>query len=118
VIAIAAALAVLSLSASGSLGIASETRDERVRLIDRSPVTVAGTSFRPSERITLAVTLGEERIVRVLRATPTGTFRSVFPKLTYDRCLGALAVSAQGARGSCASWTVQPLECPARSGDT
>ena len=85
-----------------------------VRLADPTPVTLRGVGFVPYESVRLEVRLGEELRIRKLRAGQGGGFREVFSALSYDRCHGALAIRAIGARGSRVSWKIVPLECPAR----
>jgi len=85
-----------------------------VRLADPTPVTLRGVGFVPYESVRLEVRLGEELRIRKLRAGQGGGFREVFSALRYDRCHGALAIRAVGARGSRVSWKIVPLECPAR----
>lgn len=95
-------LALLPVAASGS------TRTARVTLPSRSPVTVQGTGFRPSERV--AVTVSAKTTHRKsVTASRRGAFRTTFPGFSIGYC-EAFAVRAKGSRGSSAFVKVIP-EC-------
>jgi hypothetical protein len=106
VLAAFAALVLVPLAAADGSGV------EKVRLVDPTPVTLRGLNFRPLERVTISLSLGATDARRVIRAGEAGQFLTVFPKLRYDRCHGALAVKAVGSYGSRVSWKVAPLDCP------
>jgi hypothetical protein len=84
----------------------------RLTILDRNPLALKGTGFGGQERVTLAVTLGPKSDRRILRTTRAGTFLARFPGFVYDRCHGALTVTAVGARGHRTHFTLQPLPCP------
>jgi hypothetical protein len=107
----ASVLAVLAGLTCVSVAI-GQPRAERVRLVDMTPVTLRGVNFHPLERVSISLSLGTTDFRRVVRAGPEGQFVTVFPKLRYDRCHGALALAAVGSRGSRTTWKVVPLECP------
>jgi hypothetical protein len=103
-------VAVAALSCAS--GAAGEPGSERVRLVDPAPLTLRGVNFQPRERVSISLLLGTTDVRRVVRAGTAGQFLTVFPKLRYDRCHGALAVTAVGSRGSGTAWKIVPLECP------
>jgi hypothetical protein len=90
---------------------------ERVHLVDPTPITLRGVNFQPLEQVTISLSLGATDLRRVVRAGTAGRFLTVFTKLRYERCHGALAVSAVGSRGSRAAWKIVPLDCPDGSAD-
>jgi hypothetical protein len=106
------ALVCVSLASAGSPG------TERVRLVDATPVTLQGLNFHPLERITISLSLGSTNAARALRAGSEGRFLTVFPKLRYDRCHGALSIKAVGNQGSRANWRLVPLDCPDSRADS
>jgi hypothetical protein len=114
----AGAVAVLAALVIGSSAAAVVRSSERVRLVDATPVTLQGVNFRPLERVSVSLSLGSSDVHRVLRAGPSGRFVTVFPKLRYDRCNGALEVRAVGSRGSRAGWKIVPLDCPDGGADS
>ena len=103
---ILAALTCVSLAAAGG----PET--ERVRLLYATPVTLRGVNFQPLERVSISLSLGTTDVRRAVRAGLEGRFLTVFPKLRYDRCHGALELTAVGSRGSRTAWKLAPLDCP------
>ena len=114
----ASVFAAIAALGGVSLAQAGEPSTERVRLVDDAPVTLRGVNFRPLERVRLSVSLGETDVGRVVRAGPAGRFLTVFPKLRYDRCHGALAVKAVGTGGSRTAWKIVPLDCPNDGADS
>ena len=111
-IAIAAVLVVSLLAAGASEVAGTSTKRPTLRLIDKSPVTFTGLSFRSRERVRVTVTSSEFRRARTVRATTRGTFVAEF-EVTADRCMGLFA-RASGSNGSVAVYKLpQPL-CPPR----
>jgi len=76
-----------------------------LRVLTHSPLLVAGSHFRPAERVT--VVAGGRRIV--VRTTAAGLFRASFGQIAYDRC--SMGIAAFGARGDRAVLPAKP-ECP------
>jgi hypothetical protein len=111
----ATTLGVMAMLVLTALAEASESRKERVRVMDVAPLTLRGLDFAPREQVSLTVSLGETRVERTLRAGSAGGFVTTFPKLRYDRCHGPLALLATGARGSRVAWKVVPLDCQDRT---
>jgi hypothetical protein len=107
-----AALGLVPLATADVSGV------ERVRLVDPTPITLRGVNFQPLERVTISLSLGATDVLRVVRAGSLGQFVTVFPKLRYDRCNGALGVKAVGSLGSSAAWKVVPLDCPDGGADS
>jgi hypothetical protein len=108
------ALFVISgLVASGAVTSATgATPTPRLRIVSNSPLALRGLNFGPGESVKVTVTLGVKTQTRTARVTLAGTFLARFPTLVYDRCHGALKVTAVGARGHRARFTLQPLPCP------
>jgi hypothetical protein len=77
-----------------------------LRVVDSTPLTVAGSGFVGRERVSLRLRVGHRRpAVRSVRATQGGSFRVAFgPLLAVDPCEGAVVITATGSRGSTASW--------------
>jgi hypothetical protein len=110
---VVALLVVSGLAASGLVASASAASSApRLRIVSSSPLVLRGSSFGPRERVKLTVTLGTKTQTWTSRAGLLGTFLARFPDLVYDRCHGALKVSAVGGRGHRAGFTLQPLPCP------
>jgi hypothetical protein len=102
---IAAALVATAPAAGGKAPSAPA-----LRLVTEAPLVVRGTSFRPSERVTLtALTLlGPKRIV--VRASSTGRFRATL-RLVGRPCGQAFAVRALGRLGSRATLKLRSAPC-------
>ena len=71
------------------------------------PFTVAGTRFKPAERVTVTL---DRTWVRHVTAATTGAFTVVFRGVEIDRCDGFSATAA-GSKGSRAALRVHPLAC-------
>jgi hypothetical protein len=81
----------------------------KVTLVDRAPVVLRGTSFKPYERIRLRTVMVGELTTRIVHATRTGSFRVSFTNVTLGAC-AAYSVRAIGDRGSRALLRLVP-EC-------
>ena len=82
----------------------------KLRVVDRTPLVVAGNGFQPAERVTVtALTTLGLRIVR-LRATTTGTFRALF-RVSTRPCTRPFAIRARGSAGSVATVTMRVPPC-------
>ncbi len=84
----------------------------RLRIVGRSPLVLRGVGFGGGERVKVSATLGTNVAQKSMRADRTGRFVARFPGLVYDRCHGALKVTAYGARGHRAGFAIEPLPCP------
>jgi hypothetical protein len=104
---------VLPASAAG-VGVGTQVkRVPALRLLDRQPLVLRGSSFLPRELVRVTVTTEGQRTMKRIRATATGTFTANFVPVELDRCSGALVVAA-GLRGSQARLKVaQPACAPA-----
>jgi hypothetical protein len=78
-----------------------------LRLMSRSPVTIAGAHFAARERV--RVKFGG--LLRFVHATAAGTFVVRF-NATSDPCLGTLLISALGATGDSARIREFARACP------
>jgi hypothetical protein len=82
----------------------------RLQLVDRSPVTIAGRGFKPTEQVRITVAAQGVVEKKTVRASSSGRFRVIFNDLRLGFCTG-LHVSATGARGSRAK--LSPPQLPA-----
>jgi hypothetical protein len=103
-----AALAIALLAAAPAAG--SSGSKPRLRLLDTTPLRIAGSSFKARERVTVTVYADGMRR-RTTRATSGGAFVVTFPGAAPDRC-AAVAILARGASGDQASLKVMPKACP------
>ena len=86
-----------------------------LRLVRIDPLTVAGSSFRPAERVTIAAYVAGARRTVQATAGARGGFRVRLGRVpAYDPCAFALFVSARGSRGSSASVRIPPRLCAVR----
>jgi hypothetical protein len=85
---------------------------DQVRLQARSlrPLTVRGTGFQPSERITLSLTASGVRTVARVNVGDSGIFVVVFRRAVVNRCDGFL-LRAKGSKGSAAALRSPQLMC-------
>jgi CelD/BcsL family acetyltransferase involved in cellulose biosynthesis len=105
----AVAVAVLAISPTVS---AEQTRPT-LRILDFTPLTLAGRGFKPRETVKLVASQAELMRVRKARATAAGRFRTAFTGFNISRCRGTLVLRALGARGSRVTVRLlQPLSCP------
>jgi hypothetical protein len=100
-----ALLLLLALSASAS---AAPARTASLRIVQLKPLTVAGRSFNPNEKVKLIAT-SEGVAIKVVRADARGRFTARLA-LVSGRCLGTV-VQAFGARGSRAYTSLDALDC-------
>jgi len=84
----------------------------RIVLVKSSPLVVAGSHFKPRERVT--VTLGQT--TRQVRATTLGSFQASFGGIVLDRC-SAWSVAAVGALGDRAVLLRPRAMCAPASGE-
>ena len=54
--------------------------------VQSNPLTVAGSSFRPHERVRVTATVASEKRTRAVTAGRTGRFRVEFEQLGASRC--------------------------------
>ena len=83
-----------------------------LRIVGHTPLGLHGEGFRPGERVTLRVTLGQEAVKRQITTSATGSFATVFKTMRLDGCR-TLHADAAGSKGSRVSFTLETtLECP------
>jgi hypothetical protein len=83
-----------------------------LRIVDRSPATVAGVRFKPAERVKLVLASEAVRHVQAVTASRFGRFTAEFQGVRVDRCSG-FVVQATGSLGSRAVLRNRDLtECP------
>jgi hypothetical protein len=97
---VALALTLLALAAPPS------TPGTSLRVTARMPLTLHAAGFGRLEAVRVTVTGRAGRDVRTVRASATGKFTVVFPKLALDGA-SDLDVTAVGSRGHRASFSVR-----------
>jgi len=99
-------------------GAAAQTeRTPGLVLVGQKPLVVAGTGFKPRERVTLnAITVSAPRpsVVRA-RAGATGSFRTRLAAFTRQ-CGEPYVITARGSAGSIAVLPLQAPPCAPRPG--
>jgi uncharacterized protein YbjT (DUF2867 family) len=101
-----AALVVAALAAP-----ASGAARPRVRLMDLTPASVAGTGFRGRERVLVTVTGSSGRLRRAVVTSAGGAFVVRFARAVSTAGCNQLAISAVGAKGDRAYWKSPPKAC-------
>jgi hypothetical protein len=106
----ALALAALALTACGQSAApsASSTSPQRpeLRPTSQSPLRVAGTGFRPGEKVRLVADAPHKQ-VKNARADSSGSFTAAFPGLSC----GSITVTATGSKGSRAEFNFSQIAC-------
>ncbi len=102
----------IAAAAEGDSSSAHSSAAPRLRLLDRSPVRVAGSGFAPGELVRVRARAGEARRSRRVQANSRGRFRASFPALSQDPCNQSLSVTATGSAGHRASLKRQQRLCP------
>jgi hypothetical protein len=111
VLAVAAVAAVASESGTGA------GQPARLRILDMSPLTLRGESFRPRERVKIAATVGETTTASSVVANRQGQFRIALPGVDFRRCRGDRELRAIGSRGSRVELKINvTLACPGGGG--
>jgi hypothetical protein len=88
-----------------------------LRMVDASPLRLAGAGFSPRERVRVVVRLGETRRVRHVRAGARGRVRVSFRHLAaVDACGPGLTATATGSAGHRATLKLPPRMCPVEQG--
>lgn len=71
---------------------------------------MAGSSFRPAERVAVTVSAGGLVLRKTVSASVTGSFKAQWRRALPDTCSG-LAVTAVGSEGSRAGYKLAPPDC-------
>jgi hypothetical protein len=80
-------------------------------MVDRDPLTVVGTGFKPRERVVVAAR-GDVAPARALAiASRAGRFRARLG-IAFDPCTGPEVIRAAGVKGSVALLKLSLRECP------
>lgn len=106
----AASLCAVVAAAFAGVAVTAEQRSPALRLVDRQPLVLRGTGFKPSERVSVTVSADGDSATRRLRASVRGVFSASFARMALHPCDGLFA-SAVGASGSRAKLKAQP-QCP------
>jgi hypothetical protein len=84
-----------------------------LRMLDASPVRLAGAGFSPGERVRVRASAGGERRSRRVHANSRGRFRVSFAGMALDPCAEVLSATATGSKGHRASLKQMPQRlCP------
>ncbi len=102
-------LVALALLVGGS---AQGAAAPRLRVVDASPVRLAGSGFAPGERVRVRARAGLTRRTRHVRAGSNGRFRVRFAHLAQDPCSESLRATATGSDGHRATVRRAPRLCP------
>lgn len=88
------------LVATGQTAPAQSGSGGTLRLVDTQRLTLAGTGFRPHERVRVTATADTDRATVYRTASPAGTFRATFIGLSAGRCdlVRAVAIGRAGTR--------------------
>lgn len=87
----------------------------KLRMLDASPLRLAGSGFSPGERVRVRARTGLAKRSRRVRADSDGRFRVRFARLAQDPCSGSLAATATGSDGHRASLKHAQRQCPPSS---
>lgn len=99
---IALVFALLGVLIAPLASAASESTQPALRVLDKDPLILRGTGFKPAERVKVTVVTQPAQLVRRARASRFGTFVVQFDTIV-DACYGARGAAAVGTRGSKAS---------------
>ena len=110
IVRLATLLAALALAPTAT---ASRDATPSLRFVALIPVKVQGARFFPGERVKVTLRAGTATRARSVRVATHGGFTVLFGRLEErDRCSGAVAVSAVGARGDRAAYRLPTTACP------
>ncbi len=85
----------------------------KLKLVDRTPIVVQATGFRPSERVTVTAYMRSGPLARHVVATRAGSFVVRFAGTSMESCASAISlIRAVGAKGSVAALKFTLRECP------
>jgi hypothetical protein len=101
--------ALLAVLAGGS---AQGSAAPRLRMVDASPVWLAGSGFAPGERVRVHARAGLAHRTRHARADAHGRFRVRFAHLAHDLCSESLSATATGVYGHRATLKRARRRCP------
>jgi hypothetical protein len=100
-----ACLAATSVSAEGPL----------LRVLALHPITLAGEGFTHGEHLTLVLSVEGARMIREVRASPTGSFTVSFDEFVVsDRCNSDVWAHASADGTVRARAKLPQLQCPPR----
>jgi hypothetical protein len=95
-----ALIATITTAAASAADQRPLERSPLVRVLAESPVTISGTRFQPSERVTVRVLVfGDRQLGKVVTTGRNGVFATSFPGLAIPECRGYV-VTAVGSKGS------------------
>jgi hypothetical protein len=104
------AIAVVVLAFAAFSGAATGFGQPRVWLVDRSPATVRGASFKPAERVVVTLSVGDVVLRKAVVASAGGAFVARWGRAVPSGC-AATGVSAVGSAGSRAFFKSPPPDC-------
>ncbi len=109
---IVAALLLTVALGTAAASTADTNSTAKLRVVDLSPLKVAGVRFKAGEGIRVTLRVEGARLGRQVQASPTGSFTASFPRTSVDRCSADIALDAIGAHGSRAQLKLPQLACP------
>jgi len=105
---------LLLVAAPLLVGGTADAATATLRLIDRDPIVVRATGFKPLERVRVTAYTRKGPFVHRTRATAAGRFVVRFRALSVESCEAAIAlIRATGSRGSVATLRFRLRECAA-----
>jgi len=105
------ALLVVVTAAVAAAAVQARPPASALRIVDRDPLTVVGTGFKPYERVVVTAR-GDMEPARVrVFAGRLGRFRAHF-EIAFDPCTGPEIIRAAGVNGSVAQIKLLLRECP------
>jgi hypothetical protein len=105
-----AAALVIALVFATSAAAATASVQPRVRLLDRAPATVVGSSFRPAERVVVTLSAGSVVLRKTVYAGARGAFVARWRRALSETCV-SVAITATGSDGSRATYKLLPPDC-------
>jgi hypothetical protein len=105
--------AITVVSAVAGAGAGAAERAPNLRLVDRNPLALHGSSFKPGERVRVTVSIPPRRWERRVLAGPRGRFTIVFQQVHVgDPCTTDFHATAVGGGGSIARLKQPGRLCP------
>jgi hypothetical protein len=98
------------IAALMSAAVAGGAAQPAVRLVQASPVVVAGTGFKPGTNVTVRYVSGTARLRRAVTANRAGSFRATFAGVVFSRCRGLQLVAGPASLGvpTCSAMNGRP----------
>jgi hypothetical protein len=82
--------------------------------VAKNPLTVTGSGFMPSERVTLTI-IAPRHLLRQVNARADGSFSLVVPGMKVGVCTGARIIAVGGKGSRAQLWIPRPVCLPVPS---